>query len=155
MKDLLNVNNRPQIDEMSLSLETGAGSNYRLDESMFERLMDPNSGIATLPYSRLTIQRRMHPDISMIPKNTLYQYLTDHPSTELHPVVGGLVERTYWFDHRVPEDKRPSSSSSTKSFSNAFEVEMVGGLVRYLVNSNAYGLRDIAVLVRVSLSKMS
>jgi hypothetical protein len=116
---------------------------------MFERLVDPDSGIKPIPYSRLTIQRRMHPEISVIPKNTLYPYLTDHPSTALHPEVGGLVERTYWFDHRVSEDKFPLSSSTARSFSNTFEVEMVEGLVRYLVNSNAYGLRDIAVLVRL------
>lgn len=35
-----------------------------------------------------------------------------------------------------------------KSFSNAFEVEMVAELVQYLIKGNSYDLGDIAVLVR-------
>lgn len=113
---------------------------------MFERLMDSKSGIPALPYSQLNIQRRMHPEISLLLKKTLYPNLKDHPSTEEHSSVGGINNRTYWVDHRIPEDVAVTSGSS-KSFSNKHEVEMVAGLVRYLVNSNAYGLNDIVVLV--------
>lgn len=141
-------NYRPQISEQSLSLETKNGQEYRLDESLFERLMDPNSGIRTLPHSRLTIQRRMHPDISDCVRKTLYPFLVDHPSTYTHPEVGGLSHRTFWLDHNSPEEKSAASSRTTKSFCNQFEVEMVCGLVRYLINTNSYGLGDIAVLVR-------
>lgn len=35
-----------------------------------------------------------------------------------------------------------------KSFSNAYEVEMVAELVQYLIKGNSYDLGDIAVLVR-------
>lgn len=123
------------------------GSQYRLDESMFERLISPDSGIAQLPHTQLNIQRRMHPAISLIAKTILYPYLTDHASTRRRAVVSGLLERTYWFDHEAPEDQYAASKKTTKSFSNAFEVSMVVGLVNYLVKNNAYGLGDIAVLV--------
>ena len=118
---------------------------------MFERLMDSESGNPALPFSQLSMQKRMHPEISELMKKTLYPYLTDHPSTLLHPSVAGLSHRMYWLDHRVPEDQSVASVGSSKSFSNAYEADMVGGLVRYLVNGNAYGLRDIVVLVSVIL----
>ncbi|PGH04969.1 hypothetical protein AJ79_06926 [Helicocarpus griseus UAMH5409] len=141
---------RPQLSEISLSLESKGGSLYRLDESLFERLTSSESGIKTLPHSVLSVQRRMHPDISLIAKKTLYPQLQDHPATKLHPAVGGLADRTYWFDHSVPEDQCFGFSSATKSFSNRFEVGMVSGLVQYLVRSNAYGLGDIAILTPYS-----
>lgn len=139
--------NRPQVNEQALSIETKIGSQYRLDESMFERLMDSKSGSPALPYSQLNIQRRMHPEISLLLKKTLYPILKDHHTTEEHARIGGISNRTYWVDHRIPEDVSTSSEGSSKSFSNKHEVEMVTGLVNYLVNSNAYGLKDIAVLV--------
>ena len=43
----------------------------------------------------------------------------------------------------MPED---TLSSTTTSFSNAYEVEMVVGLVDYLINSNEYGYQDITIL---------
>ncbi|KAJ9350269.1 hypothetical protein DTO280E4_8712 [Paecilomyces variotii] len=137
---------RPQIDERSLSLETKAGSQYRLDESLFERLMSDDSGIRKLPYAQLNVQRRMHPDISALVRRTLYPALTDHPSTHSHANIGGLSHRAYWFDHRYPESKAPAASGATKSFCNNFEVQMVYGLVRYLINTNSYARGDIAVL---------
>ena len=54
----------------------------------------------------------------------------------------------YWFDHRVPEDASDARSPMSKSCSNTFEVEMVAGLVQYLIKGNAYDLGDISVLVR-------
>ncbi|KAL2002422.1 hypothetical protein VTN02DRAFT_6800 [Thermoascus thermophilus] len=133
---------RPQISEQSLSLETKNGQDYRLDESLFERLMDPNSGIRTLPHSRLTIQRRMHPDISDCVRKTLYPFLVDHPSTYTHPEVGGLSHRTFWLDHNAPEEKSAASSRTTKSFCNQFEVEMLAQLVRSLHSTASLYLSD-------------
>ena len=47
----------------------------------------------------------------------------------------------------MPEDAPDLRSSSTaKSFSNAYEVEMVVGLVEYLINSNEYDYQDITIL---------
>lgn len=139
---------RSQVTEQALSLDTRAGQDYRLDESLFERFMYPTEPrAAPIPTSQLSVQRRMHAEIADLSRATLYPYLKDHSSTTHHPAVIGLEERTFWFDHRVPEDDPDSvSTSSKKSFSNSYEVQMVIGLVRYLVKSNAYGLGDIAVL---------
>ena len=46
----------------------------------------------------------------------------------------------------MPEDTPNPGSSMAKSFSNAYEVEMVVGLVEYLINSNEYDYQDITIL---------
>ena len=63
-----------------------------------------------------------------------------------------MVDRLFWFNHRVPEDPVDRTSQFAKSSSNAYEVEMVSCLVEYLVSQNVYDLHDIAVLVSFSLS---
>ena len=53
---------RPQVNEKILSMDSNWGRMYRLDESLFERLMFPmQDGVDPLPTSRLSVQRRMHP----------------------------------------------------------------------------------------------
>ena len=53
---------RPQVNEKLLSVDSEWGKMYRLDESLFERLMFPTQdGVDPLPTSRLNVQRRMHP----------------------------------------------------------------------------------------------
>ena len=57
-------------------MENEEGRRYRLDESLFERLMIPTEpGALPIPTSQLNIQRRMHPDIADISRATLYPYL--------------------------------------------------------------------------------
>ncbi|KAI9675804.1 MAG: hypothetical protein M1829_003229 [Trizodia sp. TS-e1964] len=138
---------RPQISQQALSLETEAGQSYRLDESLFERLMYPKyTDCVPIPTSHLTIQRRMHPEIADISRSTLYPYLKDHESTHMHFPVAGMVNRVYWFDHTSPEDQSDTTSAFSKSFSNTFEAEMVSNMVKYLMEQNVYDLGDIAVL---------
>lgn len=76
-EDIIFANNsRPQVKEPALSMENENGRRYRLDESLFERLMIPmEPKAAPIPTSQLTIQRRMHPDIADISRATLYPYL--------------------------------------------------------------------------------
>ena len=57
-----------------------------------------------------------------------------------------MLDRVWWLDHQIPEDIPDSSSSMAKSFSNSYEVEMVVGLVEYLMNSNEYSYQDITIL---------
>ena len=46
---------------------------YRLDQSLFERMMYPSRhDTPPLPTSRLNIQRRMHPAIADLMRATLY-----------------------------------------------------------------------------------
>lgn len=138
---------RPQVTEQALSLETEMGAAYRLDESLMERMMLPSTaGVQPIPTSRLNTQRRMHPEIADIMRATLYPFLEDHKSTHNRAPVAGLADRVWWFDHQTPEDKPDPRSVKAKSFSNTFEVEMVAGLVNYLVNTNEYDFKDITVI---------
>ena len=134
---------RPNAQEAALSLETRLGSEYRLDESLFERFMSPRDpSLKPMPISKLSIQRRMHPEIADLTRLT-YPYLTDHQQTLKNPLPIGIQNRTYWLDHDHPES---IPNDSTKSFSNKYEVDMVAGFVQYLLNVNGYNLGEIAVL---------
>jgi len=138
---------RPQVNEPVLSLETEIGASYRLDESLMERLMLPSSaGKRPIASSKLTIQRRMHPEIANIMRATLYPYLEDHESTFDRAPVPVMADRVWWLDHRMPESTPDPRSPAAKSFSNVFEVEMVAGLVEHLVKSNEYDFKDITIL---------
>lgn len=135
---------RPQIEERLLQTEMNDRPDYRLDESLFEKFMVPRDpDLAPIPTSRLNIQRRMHPEIAAITRLT-YPDLLDHSLTELHPSTDGLEERMFWFDHDWPETS--PEDSSTKSYSNDFEADMIFGMVKYLLRGGAYALRDIAIL---------
>ena len=134
---------RPEVKEQCLCLETLVGSHYRLDESLFERIMTPLDPDAShLPVSRLCVQRRMHPEIADIARLT-YPYVLDHPDTQNHPSTTGVSHRTFWLDHRVPES---NPTEQSKSHINEFEADMVLGFATYLVKSNLYAVGEIAVL---------
>lgn len=67
---------RPHCNEQALSIETETGRPFRLDESLFERMMSPSMPAASsLPTSSLAIQRRMHPEIANLVRLTLYPKL--------------------------------------------------------------------------------
>ena len=57
-----------------------------------------------------------------------------------------MVDRIWWFNHTESEDVLNNRSANPNSSSNSFEVEMVAGLVEYLVSSNEYEYKDITVL---------
>ncbi|KAK6364227.1 hypothetical protein LTS17_012398 [Exophiala oligosperma] len=144
---------RPETDQQMLTLETQIGMDYRLDESLLERLMlpkDPSS--SAVASTHLNIQRRMHPTIANIAR-IFYPYLRDHKSTLDNPPTVGLVHRMYWWDHRIPE----LEADDLKSHVNLYEVEMVVGLVTYLLRGGAYDQGDIAVLTPYAgqLSKLN
>ena len=136
---------RAQVNEQEMAVEND--KHYRLDQSLFERMMLPAfPEITPFPTSRLNIQRRAHPVIADIMRATLYPQLKDEKSTHHHPAVAGMTERLWWFDHRHPEARPGPHSEFATSFINNFEVEMTYGLVQYLVNTNEYNFGDIAVL---------
>ncbi|KAL8716335.1 MAG: hypothetical protein Q9220_000240 [cf. Caloplaca sp. 1 TL-2023] len=138
---------RPQINQPNLSLETTLGTQYRLDESLFERVVMPHApAVPVLVASKLNIQRRMHPDVADLMRATLYPFLEDHPSTR-HLPVAGMAHRTFWLDHQEPEDDSDPRKASGKSHSNQFECAMICELVRYLLNTNDFGSGEIAILV--------
>jgi len=109
-------------------------------------MLPSSAGIRPIASSRLNIQRRMHPEIADIMRATLYPYLEDHESTLDRAPVPMIRDRIWWLDHKRPEDTPDPRSPIAKSFSNAFEVEMVAGLVEHLVKSNEYDFKDITIL---------
>lgn len=131
---------RPQINTYDLSLESSRGKSFRLDESMFERLVSQK----TLSPAQLNIQRRMRPGISALVRNTLYENLEDHPLTGQYPDVVGMRQNIFWMNHSYPE--AGANDSQTRSHSNDWEVKMTHGLVRHLVRQGHYDSKDIAVL---------
>ena len=136
---------RAQVNQPEMALENG--KEYRLDQSLFERMMFPSlPNSRPFPTSRLNIQRRAHPTIANIMRATLYPKLRDAPSTHRHPRVAGMADRLFWLDHRHPEERPDPRSEFSTSFSNAFEVELIYAFVQYLVKTNEYNFGDIAVL---------
>lgn len=136
---------RAQVQELEMAIENNI--QYRLDQSLFERMMQPSlREIRPFETSRLNIQRRAHPMIANIMRATLYPNLKDSSSTQDYPRVAGMAERLYWLDHRHPEVRPDPRSQFATSYANPFEVEMISAMIQYLVSTNEYNFGDIAVL---------
>lgn len=140
---------RPQINDfIRLSLESKQGGRYQLDRSQFERLSVGQPGRLKMPVAQLNVQRRMRPEISTLIRETIYPRLEDHSSVVNLPDTVGMRKNVFWLDHDHCEDREESQRSEAhhKSHSNAWEVEMVQGLVRHIVRQGTYSSNDIAVL---------
>ncbi|KAF9364076.1 hypothetical protein BGX34_002578 [Mortierella sp. NVP85] len=132
---------RPQIQTYNLSSDSAIGRHYNLDISLFERLVTAKKN--SLPSSKLTVQRRMRPEISSLIRNTLYPYLEDGKNVN-YPNVSGMASNLYFMDHSHPVDSK--DQYGPQSFSNTFEVKMVEALVHYLMMNGYNRPGDIAVL---------
>ena len=138
---------RPQVQNYELSLENPRGLKYSLDVSLFERLIrPPNAPGQRLPYDTLAVQRRMHPSIARLVRDTLYSCLQDHDCVQGYPDVGGMRKRLFWLDHREYEVTANTSEFLQTSHSNDYEVQMTGALVTHLVRQGLYKSEEIAVL---------
>ncbi|TID20778.1 3'(2')-5'-bisphosphate nucleotidase [Venturia nashicola] len=136
---------RPQVQNYELRSDSPQGKQYSLDISLFERLVHPGPGIQRLPYSTLETQRRMHPSISRLIRETMYPELKDAANVDEYPEITGLRKRLFWLDHTKPEGGEEADVNQTSHF-NAYEVQMTAALVRHIVNQGAYRPEDIAVL---------
>ncbi|RDW81247.1 uncharacterized protein DSM5745_04804 [Aspergillus mulundensis] len=149
---------RPRISRRYLSMEYDTvGPKYNLDESLFERLANvkltiPAEASSTeeqemieFPVAQLDHQRRMHPCISSLIRQTLYPKLKDHPTTTSYPEVAGFRRRLFWLDHNNVEDPG-DPEDPTHSKSNAWEADMVTALVGHLCRQGVYKPGQIAVL---------
>ncbi|KAH8594174.1 hypothetical protein B0O99DRAFT_652786 [Bisporella sp. PMI_857] len=149
---------RPRISNIKLSMEYDrAGPKYSLDESLFERLANSSFGgdwnmsgeereeKGKFPIAQLDHQRRMHPTISTLVRETLYPLLRDHPDTAFYPGIPGMKRRLFWLDHRKTEDASdPGEPMQSKT--NNWEAKMVTALVRHLCRQGKYKPGEIAVL---------
>jgi hypothetical protein len=140
----------PQIENFDLSRESSQGVKHSLNVSLFERLVAPpkemGQAVQPLPCTTLETQRRMHPSISELIRQTLYPTLLDSPVVTKYPEVVGMRRRLYWLDHRHPEAQKNADDVDPTSHSNPFEIEMTRALVNHLVAQGCYRSQDIAVL---------
>jgi len=139
---------RPQIQNYDLSRENyRGGEQHALDVSLFERMVEPESETAVqLPFSTLDTQRRMHPSIAQLIRETLYPQLKDGPNVTEYPEVEGMRRRLFWFDHRVYEAKSSENEAVNTSRWNDYEIDMTLALVNHLVLQGTYKTGEIAVL---------
>lgn len=149
---------RPKISNKRLSKEYDLGGpKYNLDESIFERLATShqlnasNEGVGNtikapeFPVAQLDCQRRMHPSIACLVRETLYPRLRDHPRTASYDGIPGMKHRLFWLDHRNMED--PSDPEDPmQSKTNTWEAEMVIALVKHIFKQGKYQPGEIAIL---------
>ncbi|CAJ0761819.1 6444_t:CDS:10 [Entrophospora sp. SA101] len=96
-----------------------------LNVSLFERLIENE-----LPFTKLTQQRRMRPEIRELLTPIYGDVLKDHPSVSEYHNVPGFFEDLFFFDHQEEE----SMVKESKSRINEFEAKMSAKLAVYLVN---------------------
>ncbi|KAI1385349.1 P-loop containing nucleoside triphosphate hydrolase protein [Hypoxylon trugodes] len=138
---------RPQVANYELSVENPRGKQYSLDVSLFERLVRPaRMTNLKVPLDTLEIQRRMHPSISKLIRDTMYPTLKDGTQVRDYPGVIGMKKRLYWFDHDKPEARSNPNNPTSTSRSNDFEVDMACALLSHIVRQGVYERNDIVVL---------
>ncbi|KAI7531308.1 hypothetical protein KC331_g14182, partial [Hortaea werneckii] len=136
---------RPHVQNYDLSTESHGGTQYALDVSLFERLVQPQDILAhPLPFCRLQVQRRMHPSISQLVQETLYPDLQNAESVNSIPDVVGMRRRLFWMHHEQIEDN--AGDGLNTSHTNSYEVEMTAALVKHLVHQGVYKSDEIAVI---------
>ncbi|KAF7173984.1 hypothetical protein CNMCM5623_006251 [Aspergillus felis] len=139
---------RPQVQNYELSRENPrGGEKYSLDVSLFERLVEHRSAMGLgLPFSTLETQRRMHPSIAQLIRNTLYPKIEDAESVSNYPEVVGMRQRLFWLDHREPEADAANTSVLATSHWNQYEILMTMAVVNHLVRQGKYQSGEIAVI---------
>ncbi|KAK7755474.1 hypothetical protein SLS62_002403 [Diatrype stigma] len=138
---------RPQTQNYELQSSNPRGAQYSHDMSLFERLVKPpHAHEPRLPYRTLETQRRMHPCIADLVRQTLYPSLVDGGSVSTYPDVSGLKRRLFWLHHEQLEDHANQQDPNTTSHTNSFEVDMTIALVQHLVRQGRYAPDDIAVI---------
>ncbi|CAG8709257.1 11917_t:CDS:2, partial [Racocetra fulgida] len=89
---------RPHISTKILSMDSQIGKAFKLDRSLFERLI--NEGMVP---SQIIEQRRMRPEIADLIR-PIYPALMDAINTTKYPKVRGVKHDLFFFDHRNPEE---------------------------------------------------
>ncbi|KAL8386713.1 hypothetical protein RB599_010849 [Gaeumannomyces hyphopodioides] len=112
----------PHCDIQALS-----GPPFFLNVSLFERMVKLG-----VPYSRLTQQRRMKPELRQL-LDHFYAGLSDHPLVASRPDVPGMGGRNMWlFHHQWPEEVDADCSKFNRQ-----EAEMTVKFFVYLVNNGS------------------
>jgi hypothetical protein len=122
---------RAKVNLYALEIESGQG--YDIDRSLFERLVEDRNA----PTCVLNRQYRMRPQISEIVRRSIYPTLQDAPKTREYPLVRGMCDCLFFWDHRVDEDGvrkqgrvEEGGGMSDMSKSNTYEIDCVLALVK-------------------------
>ena len=137
---------RPRFQNYDLSIENPIGDKFGLDVSLFERLVRQENSGRSIAFSSLEIQRRMHPSISRLIRDTIYPKLQDDQSVSEYPIVNGVRTRLYWLDHQEQEARAGSQQSNYRSHWNDHEVELTAAFVSHLIRQGTYRSEDIVIL---------
>ncbi|SAM02230.1 hypothetical protein [Absidia glauca] len=116
---------------------------HHLSVSLFERLVKNE-----LPYTRLSHQRRMRPEIRTLIK-PIYSNppLQDHPSVYHPPNVRGMQRNVFFLAHEQPEDH----VAGTQSAYNLYEARMAARLGYHLL-LQGYNPKDITIVTMCNLA---
>jgi len=126
------------VENYDLQKESGKG--YDLNVSLFERLV-----MQGYPCATLSMQHRMHPEISHLIRGT-YPNLLDSPTVSNHPAPRGMIGRLAFINHTHLEgEENDVHQIDGASFSNLFEAEMIAKLVKYF-SKQGYKEEQITVL---------
>lgn len=131
---------RPKVAEYQLTSESR--NDYNLDISLFERLARDH----VVQITTLNTQRRMHPQIADLARIRTYPELRDAEAVQKYPdMPRGFASPLYFLSHSEKEDSIDEELANASSHHNAFEVEMITALTRYVI-ANGYEPNEIAVL---------
>ncbi|KAI7869110.1 P-loop containing nucleoside triphosphate hydrolase protein [Spinellus fusiger] len=117
------------------------GTKHFLNVSLFERLVNNN-----LPYSRLSFQRRMRPEIRCL-IDPIYTHppLHDHPDVHHLEPIRGMDMSLFFLSHNEPEGHMEDTASKF----NAHEADMAARLSTYLL-LQGYEPEDITIITMYS-----
>ena len=112
---------------------------YRLDVSLFERLLNNN-----IKKVMLTCQHRMRPEISVLMRHFYDAPIKDDDSVKDHikyASIVGLKKNIFFLNHNMPENGEADSQSKI----NMFEVDYIAKLCDYLCKQG-YDQTNVTVL---------
>ena len=123
---------RPKTNDYTI------GHKYKLEISMFERLVSNR-----LPHATLTVQHRMRPEIARIVSDHIYdKQLEDHSSTHGREGIRGMKHNLFFINHDKEEELQ---DLDLKSHSNVHEASFLAAFCKYLLQQQ-YTAEEITVI---------
>ena len=122
---------RPKLNEYDLAVK------YRLDVSLFERLVKNN-----FPHATLQNQHRMRPEIAELVHPHIYDTLHNHESVLNYPKVKGVSSDMFLICHNEPEQQ-----NGDLSHSNQHEAQYLIAFCKHLL---LQGYRPLQITILVT-----